>query len=340
MEAARRRRAARLDKIKRSLSSSFDPADAIVLVVEGGLTYVIPAVCILSRNLGSSEAGRNLGALAQAPQLAAASQAPRRRYARLDRPMASWFSFVQDSPRELQQILHMLALVAALVSSFAVPPAALVAEFRARDQALLAAVTSGDRSVWDRAMSPDAIYVDEDGNITDKPGLLVQITPLPSGDAGHIAITDYTLHASNDLAIVVHKDSEVEEWHGQTLRANYITTETWRREDGNWKLVLSHVYVVAKSPPAIRVPVAELDGYVGRYQAGPDVIDVVRRDGDHLTIQDRKKRVKPFLVEAHDVLFVPGEPRFRDFFQRDANGRIAGFIQRREGEDVRWTRIP
>lgn len=250
------------------------------------------------------------------------------------------FSFVQDCPLDLSQSSLMLALVAALVSSFAVPPPALVAEFRARDEALLNAVTSGDRSVWDRAMSPAAIYVDEEGNITDKAGLLVQITPLPSGDGGHIAITDYTLHASSDLAVVVHKDSEVEEWHGQTLRANYITTETWRRDDGDWKLVLSHVYVVAKSPPAISVPAAELEDYVGRYQAGPGVVDVVRRDGDHLTVQDRKKSVKPLLVEARDVLFVPGEPRFRDFFQRDRNGRIVGFIQRREGEDVRWTRIP
>lgn len=234
----------------------------------------------------------------------------------------------------------MLAILTVLaLSASAAPPPEIVAQFRARDQALMNAVTAGDRAVWDRAMSPDAIYVDEEGNITGKAGLLVQITPLPGGDAGHIAIADYTLHISGDVATVVHKDDEVELWHGQTLRANYITTETWKRAGGDWKLLLSHVYVVAKSPPAITLPQEKLAEYTGRYQAGPGVVAVVRKDGGHLVFQDRDKPAKPFLVEMPDVLFVPGQPRFKDLFQRDAAGHITGFIQRREGEDVRWKRI-
>jgi Domain of unknown function (DUF4440) len=227
----------------------------------------------------------------------------------------------------------MIALAAALAASvsFAAPPPSLVAEFRARDQALLNAVTSGDRAVWDRAMDPDAIYVDEGGAITTKAGLLAQILPLPAGDGGHITITGYTLHVSDDVAVVVHRNAEVEEWHGQTLRLRA----------GEWKLVLSHVYVAAKAPPAIRLPANELDEYVGRYQAGPGVVAVVGREGDHLTIRDRKnKPAKPLLAEAQDLLFVPSEPRFHDLIQRDKTGKITGFIQRREGEDVHWTRLP
>ncbi len=236
----------------------------------------------------------------------------------------------------------MIALAAALAlsASFAAPSPALVAEFRARDQALLDAVTAGNRALWDRAMSADSIYVDEDGNITTKAGLLAQIVPLGSGSSGNIAIASYTLHASNDIALVVHKDHEVENWHGQSLKADYITTETWRRESGDWKLVLTHVYVVAKDPPRVDMPAARLDELVGRYRGGPGVVAVIRRDGDHLTMQDRTKPAHPFLFEAQDVLFVPGQPRFHDFVQRDKAGRITGFIERREGEDVHWTRLP
>jgi hypothetical protein len=234
----------------------------------------------------------------------------------------------------------MILSALALAASAAAPPPDIIAQFRARDQALMDAVTSGDRAMWDHAMSAEAIYVDEDGNITDKAGLLVQITPLPAGDSGHITLTDYTVHLSGDIATVVHKDDEVELWHGQTLHANYLTTETWQRQAGDWKLVLTHVYVVAKDPPAITLPREKLAEYAGRYQAGPGVIATVSMNGDRLVFQDRKQPAKPFLVEAQDVLFVPGQPRFKDLFQRDGAGHISGFIQRREGEDVRWTRIP
>jgi hypothetical protein len=44
-------------------------------------------------------------------------------------------------------------------------------------------------------------------------------------------------------------------------------------------------------------------------------------------------------AELADVLFVPGQPRSRDIFQRDAKGRIIGFVSRREERDVVFKRI-
>jgi hypothetical protein len=42
--------------------------------------------------------------------------------------------------------------------------------------------------------------------------------------------------------------------------------------------------------------------------------------------------------ELRDLFFVPGQPRTRRIFTRDAAGRVDGFVDRREGEDVRWRR--
>jgi len=39
------------------------------------------------------------------------------------------------------------------------------------------------------------------------------------------------------------------------------------------------------------------------------------------------------------VLFVPGEPRLRYLFQRDAAGGVTGFLQRRESCDLPWKRL-
>jgi hypothetical protein len=44
------------------------------------------------------------------------------------------------------------------------------------------------------------------------------------------------------------------------------------------------------------------------------------------------------LAETPDILFVPGQPRIKRIFLRDAKGRITAFIDRREGEDIVWNR--
>jgi hypothetical protein len=46
-----------------------------------------------------------------------------------------------------------------------------------------------------------------------------------------------------------------------------------------------------------------------------------------------------FLPEVRDVFFEPGQPRTRRIFERDAQGRITGFADRREERDIVWKRI-
>jgi hypothetical protein len=41
-------------------------------------------------------------------------------------------------------------------------------------------------------------------------------------------------------------------------------------------------------------------------------------------------------AEAKDVFFIAGDPRIRKIFQRDASGKVIGFIERRESWDIVW----
>jgi hypothetical protein len=50
------------------------------------------------------------------------------------------------------------------------------------------------------------------------------------------------------------------------------------------------------------------------------------------------REAEKLLAEAPDVLFVPGQPRYRYVFLRDSDGRITGFAQRREAWDLVWKR--
>lgn len=242
--------------------------------------------------------------------------------------------------------LSSLAMIGTLVAVLSAPTAAtsaspdLTAGFRARDQALLDAIATGNKALWKNALSTDAIYIDENGTIYSKPQLIKEmIVPLPPRVSGHLDIASYQLQVKGDTALVVHRDDEFESWHGHDLKAQYIMSETWRRDGGDWKLAMVHVYVVPKDPPAASPPGAKLDEYTGRYKAAPELLDVIARDGTRLTLSYNGKPAKPLLVESPDMLFVPGETRFRYVFQRDTRGRITGFIERREGENILWKRV-
>lgn len=211
---------------------------------------------------------------------------------------------------------------------------------RAKDQALLDAIAPGNRKVWDRALAADAVYVDENGTVIERAEFLKQLEPLPAGASGIIKIASYSAHIAGDLATVVRTDDEEENYHGQMLHARYLTTETWRLEEGEWKLHLVHTYAVLHDPPAISLPAEDMQQYAGRYMAGTDLSYVIQWDGKQLMGGRHGGAMKPLQVEVRDVLFVPGQPRTRKIFQRNEKGRITGFVDRREGEDLVWKPVP
>jgi hypothetical protein len=234
-----------------------------------------------------------------------------------------------------------LALLAALALQASPNTVDLTTKLlRAKDQAMLDAIVPGNRKVWEDALAADAVYVDESGAITDRAEFLKQLEPMPAGISGSIQITSFSAHISGDLATVIHTDDEQENFHGQTLYARYLTTETWRNEAGEWKLHLVHVYAVLKDPPAISLPADVLQQYTGRYLAGNDLVYVIEWDGKQITGGRQGGAVKPLMVEVRDVLFIAGQPRIRKIFQRDAAGKITGFVDRRESWDLLWHREP
>ncbi len=233
-------------------------------------------------------------------------------------------------------LLLTFALALALQSAAPASTDQTVAMLRAKDQALLDAIAPGDKQVWEQALASDAVYVDESGTILDRAAFLQQLTPLPAGASGTLQIANYQARVMDDLATVIHLDNENEEFHGQKLVAQYLTTETWRRDGDDWKLYLIHTYAVLKDPPAITLPQKELEQYVGTYSAAPDLTYVIRWDGQRLIGGKKGSSMKPLDLEVRDVLFVPGQPRIRKIFQRDAKGKITGFVDRRESWDLVW----
>lgn len=236
-------------------------------------------------------------------------------------------------------ILLFLAVLLALQLSPQTPDQ-ITQLLRAKDQAMLDAIAVGNRKVWDEALAPDAVYVDENGTIIGRSEFLKQMEPLPDGVSGTLQIAEYSARVSGDLATVIHTDAEEENYHGQVLHARYLTTETWQHQSGEWKLHLVHTYAVLQDPPAITLPVDVMQQYSGRYSGGPELVYLIQWDGKQLVGGRQGAPMKPLKFEVRDVLFAPGQPRIRKIFQRDAKGNITGFVDRRESWDLVWRREP
>jgi ketosteroid isomerase-like protein len=241
----------------------------------------------------------------------------------------------------LSHIAALLIVVSTLGVAQKAPAAGSLADItdllHTKDQALMDAVTAGDAKVWDAALASDVIYLDESGEINSRGDLLKQLQPLPAGVSGKITVNDYKLTLHRDTATVFMADDEEENFHGQQLHARYLVTETWQKTEGDWKLLLAHVYATLHEPPVLKLSAQELDAYVGKYLAG-DLAYVISRDGDHLVGGREGKPASALNPELKDVFFVPGQLRTRKIFQRDSAGKITEFVDRREGVDLTWKR--
>jgi Domain of unknown function (DUF4440) len=233
---------------------------------------------------------------------------------------------------------HPTPLIPAEIST---PPTDDVTQLlRSRDQALLDAIAPGNVKLWDAELAPDAVYVDENGVIMPRADFLAQLKPLPQGVSGNIKIVEYSARLSGDIAAIIHTDDEREAFHGQHLAAQYLTTETWQRQNGVWKLLLIHTYSVLKEPKSIVLTPSELDAYVGRYSAAPELTYTIKREGDNLVGARQGGQSAPLKAEIRDVFFISGQLRTRKIFERDPAGHIVGFVDRREGTDLLWKRLP
>lgn len=220
------------------------------------------------------------------------------------------------------------------------PPVPDEAELRRITQEMLDAIAPGRVEVWQRHLHERVIHVDETGTVRGKAELLREITPLPAGLVGRIQIDVFKAAVHGDTAVVAHEDQEHLDYHGQVLRSRFRATDTWLRTREGWRLVGQQVAAVLKDPPAIRLTAEQLCAYNGSYSLAASITAAVRCTDDGLTVERTGRPPAPYLPEVADVFFAPGQPRTRRIFQRDGQGKVTGFVDRREGEDLRWTRLP
>jgi hypothetical protein len=103
-------------------------------------------------------------------------------------------------------------------------------------------------------------------------------------------------------------------------------------------LIGQHVAAVLKDPPAIRLSREELCRCAGVHQLTPEITTTIRCTDEGLPSERTGQPAAAYVAEVRDLFFVAGQPRSRRLFQRDGSGNVIAFVDRREGEDIRWRR--
>jgi hypothetical protein len=129
----------------------------------------------------------------------------------------------------------------------------LQASFQTSTQALFDAITSGEKSLWDRTMDADCLITTEDGEVEDKKKFLDDLRPLPKGFVGRGTIRGLTVRDLGGAAVVHYFIDETEDIFEQHLKTAYVETDIYQRKSDAWKMVAMQVTVVPRDMEPIAV---------------------------------------------------------------------------------------
>jgi ketosteroid isomerase-like protein len=213
------------------------------------------------------------------------------------------------------------------------PAEDVAALIKRQSQEFSDASATGDSAVFDRLLDDSVVFMNETGAIATKKDILSGGKP-PSGMTNKLVQTDYVMQLHGTVAVTSFTDnSTVTFANGQTAHAKYRSTEVWLKEKSGWRMISSQTLTLPDDPPAAKLASNVLDEYVGTYKAGENVIFKIARNGDQLTGSVNGAAPYAIAAELTDVLFTPGQPSMRRIFERDASGKITGFVVRRDGRD-------
>jgi len=238
---------------------------------------------------------------------------------------------------------HVLVFAALAVHSAAF--AAVVRDdaafLRLQSQAFSDASASGDGIALAKLLDDHVTFMLENGDIVSKKDVTGDAPSPPSATAqpNHLQQKDFAVQFYGDVAVTSFTDQSTVVFKGQTLVSDFRSTEVWRKSRGRWLMISSQTVAVQKDPPAITLPAATLDGYVGRYSLASDYVVEIKRQGTELTGSVNGGEAFSMKAEASDVFFTPGQIRLRRVFQRGADGKVTGFVSRRDGHDLVLQRV-
>jgi hypothetical protein len=221
--------------------------------------------------------------------------------------------------------------------SLADEPAITQDELVRRTQELFDSIVPGSQEPFKKYFADDAMFFDEKGRDMDKPALVKDIQPMPKGYSGTIKIVRPKSHIEGDVAILSYDLDETETVFGQNLTARYHETDTWMRRGGSWQIVAGQVLRYYEDPAPGKADTSKFPSYVGTYRLGPERTMAITAEDGHLYATRNGRPKEELIPEASDIFFRKGVEG-RTLFGHSDDGKVITLIDRRNNEDVVWTK--
>ena len=203
-----------------------------------------------------------------------------------------------------------------------------------RTQELYDALVAGNQAPWKKHFADDCVFADEKGRLFDKPKLIADITPLPTGYSGTIKIENAQSRVIGNTAILSYDADESETIFGQNLKARYHITDTWLQRNGNWQIIASQAHRYYEDPAVGKADPKKFADFIGKYELAPGQTRSVTCEVDNLFIERNSKK-EQLLPETSELFFRKGVEG-RILFRYAATGKVDALIDRRNNEDVVW----
>jgi len=112
------------------------------------------------------------------------------------------------------------------------------------------------------------------------------------------------------------------------LPTRWRVTDAFVWRGGRWQLVQhSRTWLVAAVPTSVAPDSAALHAFVGRYEVAPGYVDDVHWEGGALVATVTGTRTGARLVPVSATVFSPDGTGALIAFERDAAGRVTGYVQ-------------
>jgi len=140
--------------------------------------------------------------------------------------------------------LSIALLLLSLVTPAALAQSKDEQELKTIAQSLLDAVAHGDTMAWERNLHRDFVLTDEEGNLVTRANMLSYLRAIAPRESDRIRLGTTIVRRVGNVAVVHHRDLERTMISGETIAAEYQTTDTYVKVGGHWKLFASHVMAV------------------------------------------------------------------------------------------------
>jgi hypothetical protein len=142
------------------------------------------------------------------------------------------------------------------------------------------------------------------------------------------------------VAVIVFDADESETVYGQHLSVKYLSTYTWIKEGGKWRIIAAQTQVRAQDPAPTPISGARLEAYTGMYELSAQRRYFVDTRGNTLLGGTDDKDLKPLIPVGENVFVRSGDSLAQlIIFPIGPNGTVTRMIQRRKFADLVWNKV-